>query len=67
MTKRDLGRDMRPMPEEDDISQWIDATMEERGRALASLLGFVDAVGRYPAKDDLLVVFPPRRRTHDAT
>jgi hypothetical protein len=55
-------REMRPLPEEDDISQWIDATMEERGRTLAGLLGFVDAVGHYPPKEDLRIVFPPRDR-----
>jgi hypothetical protein len=66
MPKRDL-KDMRPMPEEDDISQWIDATMEERAHAFLGLLGLVDAIGRYPPKDDLPVVFPPRRRTDNAS
>ena len=61
MRKGDLDRYLRPLPEEDDISRWIDATMEERGNALAGLLGLVDAIGHFPPKEDLPVVFPPRR------
>jgi hypothetical protein len=60
--KGDLDRFLRPLSEEDDISEWVTATMAERGRALAGLLGLVDAIGHYPPKPDLPVVFPPRRR-----
>ena len=61
MTEPTQRRRLRPMPEEDDISEWIDASMEKRAATFVALLGFVGAVGRYPEKEPLLVVFPPRR------
>ena len=61
-TREEWERFMRPMPYEDDISMWIDASMEERAHAFIGLLGLVDAIGHFPLKEELPVVFSPRRR-----
>lgn len=55
----DMQKFLRPMPEEDGINQWIDATDEERSRVFLGLLGLISAIGHYPPKEDLPVVFPP--------
>lgn len=62
MAESEMLRRLRPLPEEDDISEWIDASMEKRGQTLVMLLGLSGAVGHYPEKLPLPVVFPPRRR-----
>jgi hypothetical protein len=41
------ARFFRPMPEEDDLTYWKHATLEEKGRILADLLDLVDAIGNY--------------------
>jgi hypothetical protein len=66
MKPGDMQKYLRPLPEEDDISMWIDATMEERGRTLADLLTLVDAIGNFPPKEDLPVVFPSLRKVKSA-
>ncbi len=57
----DMQKFLRPMPEEDDVSRWIDATDEERSHAFLDLLTLVDVIGHFPPKEDLPVAFPPRR------
>ncbi len=58
----DMQKYLRPMPEEDDVSRWVNATDEERGQTLLDLLTLVDAIGHFPPKEDIPVVFPPRRQ-----
>ena len=48
-----------PADELDRWARWRNATPEERGAALADLLDFVDAVGRFPPKSDM---FPGWKR-----
>jgi hypothetical protein len=43
----------------DRWAYWRSASLEERGRALAELLDFVDATGRFPPKRDM---FPGWKR-----
>lgn len=62
MAESEMLRRLRPLPEEDDISEWIDASMEKRARTMIDLLLLVDAIGHYPEKEPLPVVFPPRGR-----
>jgi hypothetical protein len=48
-----------PRPEFDEKTlRWRNASLEDRGRALAGLFGFVDAVGRYPPKQEMFPGFP---------
>lgn len=50
-----------PRPEFDEKTlRWRTATLEERGRALAGLLRFVDAAGRYLPKHEMFPGFPRR-------
>lgn len=49
---------LAPLPEEDDLTYWKHAGLEERGRALADLLGLADAIGHFPPKPELPQVFP---------
>ena len=58
---------LAPLPEEDDLTYWKHASLEERGRALAGLLGLVDAIGHFPPKPGLPQVFPrPGERRNGA-
>ncbi len=48
-----------PRPEFDEKTlRWRRASLEDRGHALAGLLRFVDAVGRYPPKREMFPGFP---------
>lgn len=43
------------------IARWRDATMRQRGAALASLLRFVEKAGRFPEKEERFPGFPKKR------
>lgn len=50
MIREKAARFLRPMPEEDDLSYWQHASLQEKGKVLADLLNLVDAIGHYPPK-----------------
>lgn len=50
MLKRFTGPTLRH--DEEDIEFWRNATDEIRGRTLYNLLKMVDAIGRYPEKEE---------------
>lgn len=57
--------DGEPTPDEMDRWQrWRNATLEERGQALAELLDLIDAIGNFPPKREMFPGFPPPRADH---
>lgn len=50
ITRERAARFLRPMPYEDDLTEWKQATLEQKGEALAGLLRLVKAIGNYPPK-----------------
>lgn len=49
---------LRPLREEDDLTRWKRATLQEKGEAMRGLLRFVEKVGRFPPKRDQFPGFP---------
>jgi hypothetical protein len=52
------ARFFRPLHDDDDINRWRQASLEEKGQALAGLLKLVDAIGNYPPKRTRFPGFP---------
>lgn len=52
------ARFFRPLHDDDDIERWRQASLEQKGQAMAGLLKLVDAVGNFPPKQTRFPGFP---------